>query len=88
MSGRAGADDLLLAMKEQADDYINTPRLKALMQWAETAIDKSEEKSKPAAKRSVAIFLISRPLPTPSPPPRPAHALDHDPHHASISLRP
>ena len=58
MSGRSGADSLLLAMKKQADGYINTPRLKALMQWAETAIDKSEEKSKPAAKRSVAIFLI------------------------------
>ncbi len=58
MSGRSGADSLLLAMKEQADDYINTPRLKALVQWAETAIDESEEKLKPAAKRAVAIFLI------------------------------
>ncbi|MGC1527871.1 MAG: NACHT domain-containing protein, partial [Phormidesmis sp.] len=58
MSGRSGADSLLLAMKEQADDCINTPRLKALVQWAETAIDESEEKLKPAAKRAVAIFLI------------------------------
>ncbi|EDX85055.1 hypothetical protein S7335_2754 [Synechococcus sp. PCC 7335] len=57
MLGRSGADSLLLEMKVQADSYISTPRLKALINWAETAIDQSEEKLKPAAKRSVAIFL-------------------------------
>jgi len=57
MSGRLGADSLLLAMRERADSYLDAPRLKALVKWAEKAIDQSEEKLKPAAKRSVAIFL-------------------------------
>ena len=58
MSGRAGADSLLQVMKAQADSYINTPRLEALVQWAETAIDRSDKESRPSAKRSIAVFLI------------------------------
>ena len=58
MSGRSGADSLLLSMKQQADEHINTPRLKALVTWAEEATDHSGRKIKPLAKRFVAIFLV------------------------------
>ncbi|MHC5721809.1 MAG: NACHT domain-containing protein, partial [Nostoc sp.] len=32
---RGGADDLLLLMEKEAQKYINTPKLQALLNWAE-----------------------------------------------------
>ncbi len=61
MRGRSGADELLLQMEKQAQQYINTPKLKALLNWAHTATDGSEGDYKPAAKRAVAIFLALDP---------------------------
>ena len=58
MSGRSGADSLLLAMKKHADGYINAPRLKALIKWAENSIDKREHKMKSVAKRAAAVFFV------------------------------
>ena len=58
MSGKTGADNFLLQMKEQADNYINTPRLRELIKWAEKAIDNTERIPKPPAKRAVAITLV------------------------------
>ncbi len=57
ISGRSGTDSLLLAMKIQANGYINTPRLKALVKWSEDAIDRSEKKSKLSEKKTAAISL-------------------------------
>ena len=58
MSGREGANRLLLTMKQQADECINTPRLKAFVTWAENAVDVTRKRSKPSANRSAAIFLV------------------------------
>ncbi|MEP0877547.1 hypothetical protein NDA00_17185 [Funiculus sociatus GB2-M2] len=52
---RGGADELLLLMEKEAQKYINTPKLKALLQWAEQATAGSESNIKPMGKRAVAI---------------------------------
>ncbi|MEO0646361.1 MAG: hypothetical protein AAFZ17_09455 [Cyanobacteria bacterium J06650_10] len=44
LPGRVGANSLLVAMKDKADSFLTTPRLQALVAWAENAIDKSEKK--------------------------------------------
>ena len=54
---RGGADELLLLMEKEAQTYLNTPKLKALVVWADQATTGSAGNSKPAAKRTTAIFL-------------------------------
>jgi predicted NACHT family NTPase len=55
--GRRGADDLLLLMEKQAQTYINTHKLHALLQWAEEATEDAKGNYNPAAKQAVAIYL-------------------------------
>jgi predicted NACHT family NTPase len=52
---RGGADDLLLLMEKEAQKYINSPKLQALLQWAEQVTAGSESNLKPVAKRAIAI---------------------------------
>jgi hypothetical protein len=52
---RGGADDLLLLMEKEAQKYINTPKLQALLRWAEQVTTGSESNLKPVAKRVLAI---------------------------------
>ncbi|MFB2978296.1 NACHT domain-containing protein [Microseira sp. BLCC-F43] len=54
---RGGADELLLIMEKEAQKYINTPKLQALLNWTHQATDGSEGKFKSAAKRTAALFL-------------------------------
>ncbi|MBD1930558.1 MULTISPECIES: NACHT domain-containing protein [Cyanophyceae] len=51
---RGGADDLLLRMEKEVQKYINTPKLKALLHWAEQATSGSESDIKPVGKRAIA----------------------------------
>ncbi|HLO86792.1 MAG TPA: NACHT domain-containing protein, partial [Nostocaceae cyanobacterium] len=50
-----GADDLLLLMEKEAQKYINTPKLQALLKWAEDVTVGSDGNYKPVGKRAVAI---------------------------------
>ena len=50
-----GTDDLLLLMEKEAHKYINTPKLQALLNWAEQVTAGSEGDFKPVGKRAVAI---------------------------------
>ncbi|QLE48239.1 NACHT domain-containing protein [Nostoc sp. C057] len=52
---RGGADDLLLLMEKEAQKYINTPKLQALLNWAEQVTVGSAGDFKPVGKRAVAI---------------------------------
>jgi len=52
---RVGADELLLLMEKEAQKYITTPKLQALLHWAEQATDGSESDLKPMAKRAIAL---------------------------------
>lgn len=52
---RGGADDLLLLMEKEAQKYINTPKLQALLNWAEQVTVGSPGDFKPVGKRAVAI---------------------------------
>ncbi|PSB35594.1 NACHT domain-containing protein [Stenomitos frigidus] len=54
---RHGADELLLRMERKARKYINTPRLEALLQWADQMTADTDGAIKPAAKRAAALFL-------------------------------
>jgi hypothetical protein len=54
---RGGADELLLTMEKKAQTYLNTPKLKALITWADQATAGSVGNYEPAAKRATAIFL-------------------------------
>jgi hypothetical protein len=51
---RVGADELLLLMEKEAQKYITTPKLQALLRWAEQATAGSESDLKPVAKRASA----------------------------------
>jgi hypothetical protein len=51
---RGGADDLLLLMEKEAQKYINSPKLQALLRWAEQVTAGSESNLKPVAKRAIA----------------------------------
>jgi hypothetical protein len=51
---RGGADDLLLLMEKEAQKYITTPKLQALLRWAEQVTAGSESNLKPVAKRAIA----------------------------------
>jgi hypothetical protein len=52
---RGGADDLLLLMEKEVQKYINTPKLQALLNWAEEVTVGSPGNYKPVGKRAVAI---------------------------------
>ncbi|WP_373528343.1 NACHT domain-containing NTPase [Nostoc sp.] len=52
---RGGADDLLLLMEKKAQQYINTSKLQALLNWAEQVTSGSPGDFKPMGKRAVAI---------------------------------
>ncbi|MFO0099509.1 MAG: NACHT domain-containing protein [Aphanizomenon sp.] len=52
---RGGADDLLLFMEKELQKYINTPKLQALLNWAEAVTVGSQGDYKPVGKRAVAI---------------------------------
>lgn len=52
---RGGADDLLLLMEKELQKYINTPKLQALLNWAENVTVGSQGNYKPVGKRAVAI---------------------------------
>ncbi|QSJ20476.1 NACHT domain-containing protein [Nostoc sp. UHCC 0702] len=54
---RGGADQLLLLMEKEAQKYINTPKLQALLNWAEQITAGSEGDYKPVGKRAVAIAI-------------------------------
>jgi hypothetical protein len=54
---RGGADDLLLLMEKELQKYINTPKLQALLNWAENVTVGSQGNYKPVGKRGVAIAL-------------------------------
>lgn len=57
---RGGADDLLLLMEKEAQKsqkYINTPKLQALLNWAEQVTAGSTGDFKPVGKRVVAIAI-------------------------------
>ncbi|MFS0516675.1 NACHT domain-containing protein [Nostoc sp. UIC 10607] len=53
---RGGADDLLLLMEKEAQKYINTPKLQALLNWAEHVTAGSPGDFKPVGKRAVALI--------------------------------
>jgi energy-coupling factor transporter ATP-binding protein EcfA2 len=57
---RGGADELLLLMEKETQQYINTPKLQALLTWADRITAKSEGDCKPAVKRTAAIFIARR----------------------------
>lgn len=54
---RGGADELLLAMEQQARSYINTPKLKALLKWSHEITEHAAGDCPAAAKRTSAIFI-------------------------------
>jgi hypothetical protein len=54
---RGGTDDLLLFMEREVQKYINTPKLQALLNWAEEVTVGSQGDYKPVGKRAVAIAL-------------------------------
>ena len=57
---RGGADDLLLLMEKEAQKYIiNTPKLQALLNWAEQVTAGSPGDFKPVGKRAVAISIAN-----------------------------
>ncbi|NJP09260.1 MAG: NACHT domain-containing protein [Leptolyngbyaceae cyanobacterium RU_5_1] len=54
---RGGADTLLLAMETQAKLYIDTPKLRALLNWSQEITGESSGTLSPAAKRTAALFI-------------------------------
>ena len=52
---RGGADDWLVLMEKEAQKYINTPKLQALLNWVEQVTAGSIGGFKPVGKRAVAI---------------------------------
>ncbi|NET35401.1 MAG: NACHT domain-containing protein [Cyanothece sp. SIO1E1] len=54
---RGGADDLLLLMQAEADKFIHTQNLRALLQWANKVITKQDNGLKAAAKRAHALHI-------------------------------
>jgi hypothetical protein len=56
--GKGGADELLLAMERQAQTYITSDKIKALIEWATASTAGSSGDSKAPAKRVAAIFLV------------------------------
>jgi hypothetical protein len=60
---RGGADNLLLLMEKEAQKYINTPKLQALLRWAEQVTAGSESNWKPVTKRAIA-YAIAEAVPS------------------------
>ena len=92
MSGKSGADELLMMMEAQANQYLQSPQLQQLVRWAELSTRDSLRQSKPAANRAAAIFLLPSPSPSPATSPAPralsldlARALSLD---RALDLRP
>ncbi|MEH2406400.1 NACHT domain-containing protein [Nostoc sp.] len=56
---RGGAENLLLLMEKEAQKYINTPKLQALLNWAEQVTVGSAGDFKPVGKRAVAIAIAN-----------------------------
>ncbi|MER3434628.1 MAG: histidine kinase [Leptolyngbya sp. ERB_1_1] len=54
---RGGADELLLAMEQRSRSYINTPKLKALLEWSHEITERASGNCPAAAKRTAAIFM-------------------------------
>lgn len=54
---RGGADDLLLMMEAEAQNYLNSSKLQGLLKWAEEITTDISEDYNPAAKRAAALFL-------------------------------
>jgi energy-coupling factor transporter ATP-binding protein EcfA2 len=54
---RGGVDELLLLMEKEAQKYMETPKLHALLGWAEQATARSQSNLKPTAKRAIALAL-------------------------------
>ncbi|MDF5738917.1 MULTISPECIES: NACHT domain-containing protein [unclassified Nostoc] len=54
-----GADDLLLLMEKEAHKYINTPKLQALLNWAEEVTVGLLGDFKPVGKRAFAIANVN-----------------------------
>ncbi|ALF56464.1 histidine kinase [Nostoc piscinale CENA21] len=54
---RPNADKLLLQMEKAAQKYINTPKLKALLKWAEQETTGSLGGIKPVGKRAIAYAI-------------------------------
>lgn len=57
MRGRNGADKLLLLMEKEVQQYIDTPRWRNLLHWADQATSGAGCEFNPAAKRAAAIFF-------------------------------
>jgi predicted NACHT family NTPase len=55
--GKRGADDLLVAMEEQAQTYLASDKLKTIIAWATQVTDNSPGEARAPAKRVAAIFL-------------------------------
>ncbi|MHC5915647.1 MAG: NACHT domain-containing protein [Nostoc sp.] len=53
---RGGAEQLLLLMEKETQNYINTPKLQALLNWAQEVTDGSAAHLKPVGKRVFALF--------------------------------
>src|SRR5579883_172686 len=51
------SDDLLLLIHKQAQNYINTPKIKALMSWVDQVTTDLEKNIKPTARRLTAIYI-------------------------------
>ncbi|WP_235526598.1 NACHT domain-containing protein [Nostoc piscinale] len=56
---RSGADDLLLLMEKEAHKYINSPKLRDLLNWAEQMTAGSPGDYKSVGKRAVAIAIAT-----------------------------
>lgn len=54
---RGGADQLLLAMEQRSRSYINTPKLKAFLEWSHQITENALGDCPAAAKRTTAIFI-------------------------------
>jgi hypothetical protein len=54
---RGGSDPLLLAMERQTQAYLSSPKLQALIDWADRKTQDSEGSFKPALKRAILINL-------------------------------
>jgi energy-coupling factor transporter ATP-binding protein EcfA2 len=55
---RGGSDQFLLLVAAEIQEFINTEKLKALVNWSERITENTEETLKPAAKRAVALFCV------------------------------
>ncbi|MEO1375126.1 MAG: NACHT domain-containing protein [Cyanobacteria bacterium J06635_10] len=54
---RGGADELLLMMEAQAQNYINSSKLQGLLRWAQEVTTDNSEDYNLNAKRATALFL-------------------------------